>query len=255
MKSIHSFIIKFFLVGLMMVVTLNGFSGFKEQQLQYERVRKAYQNKEGKLKKLLEPLQIELNEIQLFIRVFKEDGELEIWAKKHSEESFLQVMTITICRPSGEPGPKRRKYDLQVPEGFYHINRFHPTSDYHLSLFINYPNKSDRILGEKGNLGGSIAIHGNCVTIGCIPIRDEFIEYLYVLAVEAKSNNQLKIPVFIYPTRMSPENFERIKLKYAHDTDRIHLWEDLKSSYDQFNKQHVLPQIDFLENGRHLISE
>ena len=42
-------------------------------------------------------------------------------------------------------------------EGFYVIDRFNAWSSYHLSLGINYPNKSDRILGRKihqADLGG-----------------------------------------------------------------------------------------------------
>jgi hypothetical protein len=35
-----------------------------------------------------------------------------------------------------------------------------------------YPNESDRILGERKNQGGDIFPHGNCVTIGCLPITD-----------------------------------------------------------------------------------
>jgi murein L,D-transpeptidase YafK len=68
-------------------------------------------------------------------------------------------------------GPKRRKGDGQVPEGLYVIDTFNPNSIFYLSLGINCPNASDRVLG-KGELGGDIFIHGNRVTIGCIPIRD-----------------------------------------------------------------------------------
>ena len=38
------------------------------------------------------------------------------------------------------------------------------------------PNAADRILGERGRLGGDIFIHGSCVTIGCVPIEDDGIE-------------------------------------------------------------------------------
>jgi len=38
---------------------------------------------------------------------------------------------------------------------------------------VSYPNAADRVLGFRQNPGGDIFLHGNCVTIGCIPITDE----------------------------------------------------------------------------------
>ena len=50
---------------------------------------------------------------------------------------------------SGTTGPKRAEGDYQVPEGFYYINEFNPNSKYHLSLGLNYPNASDKILSDS----------------------------------------------------------------------------------------------------------
>ena len=55
---------------------------------------------------------------------------------------------------------------------------------------INYPNESDKILGEKGNLGGDIFIHGSNVTVGCMPMTDEVIREIYILNIEAKNAGQ-----------------------------------------------------------------
>ncbi len=50
---------------------------------------------------------------------------------------------------AGTLGPKTNAgSDYQVPEGFYYINEFNPKSSFHLSLGLNYPNASDRILGR-----------------------------------------------------------------------------------------------------------
>ena len=76
-------------------------------------------------------------------------------------------------RRFGQPWPQATQGDSQVPEGFYHMDRFNPLSNFHLSLGVSYPNQSDRILGASGRLGGDIFIHGDCVTIGCVPITDE----------------------------------------------------------------------------------
>ena len=83
---------------------------------------------------------------------------------------------------SGTTGPKRLQGDFQVPEGFYHINEFNPNSNYHLSMGLNYPNSSDRILSDSLRPGGEIYIHGSCVSVGCIPLNDDEIEELYLIA-------------------------------------------------------------------------
>ena len=54
-------------------------------------------------------------------------------------------VSYPICAGSGDLGPKRERGDGQVPEGLYEIDRFNPTSRYHLSLRVNYPNLSDRL--------------------------------------------------------------------------------------------------------------
>ena len=77
---------------------------------------------------------------------------------------------------------------------------------YHLSLGINYPNASDRILSDSEKPGGSIYIHGHCVSTGCIPISDEPIEELYVIAGAAKSRGQEFIPVHIFPIKYNVKN-------------------------------------------------
>ena len=146
---------------------------FKDEQLKYQRVRTAYSEKENYLKTLLTKVNINTFAIALFIRAFKKEEKLEVWVKGKNNTNYVFLKTYDICSTSGELGPKRKRGDLQIPEGFYHINTFNPYSNFYLSLQINYPNKSDRILGYKANLGGDIFIHGNCVTIGCIPITDD----------------------------------------------------------------------------------
>jgi len=123
-----------------------------------------------------------------------------------------------------------------------------------LSLGINYPNKSDKILGEKGNLGGDIFIHGSCVTIGCLPITNDRIEELYIFCVEAKNSGQNTIPVTIFPIELTHDNFDKLKRKYNNDADKMGLWGDLKKGYELFNETKQLPSIGFLSSGRHTIT-
>ena len=62
-------------------------------------------------------------------------------------------------------------------------------SAYYLSMRVSYPNASDRILKAGKSAGGAIMVHGNCVTIGCIPITDEYIKELYILCLDAQNRH------------------------------------------------------------------
>lgn len=240
-----------------MVFVLASFSNssFKDDQKKYSRVRTAYAEKESSMLELLEKNSIDVYNLQIYLRAFKTEKKIELWAKNKADVSYKLIKEFNICSISGELGPKRKQGDFQIPEGFYHINRFNPYSNFYLSLGINYPNKSDKILGVKGNLGGDIFIHGSCVTIGCLPITDNGIKELYIFCVEAKNNGQSKIPVSVFPVRLTNTNYNKLKAKYKTDSDRINLWEDLKEGYDYFNMNKALPEVIFLNNGRHQIGD
>src|SRR5690606_40100008 len=139
---------------------------------------------------------------------------IEVWVKGHNTTTYQLLCRYDCCTTSGTLGPKRREGDLQIPEGVYHINHFNPQSNFHLSLGINYPNASDKILSDPSKPGGAIYIHGNCVTIGCIPITDDKIKELYIMAVEAKNSGQQKIPVYIFPSRLDPAGMAALKREY-----------------------------------------
>ena len=172
---------------------------FKTQQLHFPRVRQAYHDKGQNIDQLLKDKALTADHLWLYIRAFKHEDLLEIWARNKNDSTYILLKSYDVCNKSGGLGPKRRQGDLQVPEGFYHIDRFNPASNFYLSLGINYPNESDKILSDDVNPGGDIFIHGNCVTIGCLPMTDDVIKELYILCVEAKNNDQHKIPVTIFP--------------------------------------------------------
>lgn len=230
-----------------------GVVSFKDEQKQYSRVRQAYKEKETVINSTLSSKGIKTDELNIYMRVFKEEGVLELWGKNKGENQFQLIKQFTVCDKSGVIGPKREEGDLQVPEGYYQINHFNPYSNFFLSLGINYPNKSDRVLGVKGNLGGAIYIHGSCVTIGCVPITDPEIKELYIYCVEARNNGQTNLPVTIFPTKLSSENFKSLIDEYKGDSDKINLWTDLKKGYDSFESTKQIPKITFLKNGRHQV--
>ena len=178
----------------------------------------------------------------LFIRVFKQEKVLEVWTLSRSDGIFKKIFDYPICRTSGILGPKRREGDLQIPEGFYYIERFNPKSNFYLSLGINYPNHSDQIFGKKGNLGGDIFLHGGCATIGCIPITDEYIKEVYLLAVQTKSNGQEKIPVHIFPAKLDRPMMTQLRKTYNADATLVRFWENLQIGYQWFEKHRNLPK-------------
>lgn len=238
---------------LLLLVFLSSFQSesFKENQLKYSRVRQAYKDKESSMLALLQSKKIDKDNLKIYLRAFKSEKQIELWGKNDSDLKYSLIKTYKVCHSSGELGPKRKQGDLQIPEGFYFIDRFNPYSNFYLSLGINYPNTSDRILGVKGNLGGDIFIHGACVTIGCLPITDDQVKELYIFCVEAKNNGQSKIPVTIFPSKLTDAEFKRLTEKYRTDSDKVGLWTDLKKGYDIFNETKQLPKIEFLNTGKH----
>ncbi|EKE44639.1 ErfK/YbiS/YcfS/YnhG [Oceaniovalibus guishaninsula JLT2003] len=90
-------------------------------------------------------------------------------------------------------GHKQYEGDGRTPEGMYFIDRRNPSSKYHLSVGVSYPNEFDRALAsELGKRpGGDIFIHGRGPswkktmpkdwTAGCIAVDDRDIEQIYAM--------------------------------------------------------------------------
>jgi murein L,D-transpeptidase YafK len=207
-------------------------SSFLADQKRYGRVRTAISEKESIVIQKLKPHQIKLSELNILILAFKTEGQIDIMVKRKSDPTYIKLETYKICASSGELGPKRQRGDYQVPEGFYHIDRFNPASSFYLSLGINYPNLGDKRKSTASQLGGDIFIHGDCVTIGCLPMTDDKIKEIYLYAIHAKNNGQSKIPVYIFPFRMTSQKMA----EYQNSTspEVISLWKNLKIGYDLF---------------------
>src|SRR5262249_603930 len=144
--------------------------------------------------------------------------------------------------------------DEQVPEGFYTLDWFNPQSNFHLSLHISYPNRSDRILGSRDNPGGNIFLHGNCVTIGCVPITDEGIKEGYWLAVLARSSGQKEIPMEIFPARLDDAGLDRLVPYYRDRPQLLAFWQNLQEGYRQFEREHRPPKVGVDSAGRYVFA-
>ena len=191
---------------------------------------------------------------EIFIRIFKYEKQLEVWTKNEYDSEFKLYKKYNVCFMSGGFGPKRCEGDLQVPEGFYYINDFNFHSNYKLSLGINYPNESDKILSKCKNPGGLIYIHGDCVSVGCISMKEN-IDEIFNLALKAKMNGQEQIPVHIFP--INYHNFNSLRFFEEKITQNQNLVDFEKNIFDgfiYFEDSSYLPKVTVNEYGKYIFN-
>ena len=178
---------------------------------------------------------------ELYLRGFKREGELEAWVGDglHGLKRF-KIFRITAS--SGSPGPKRKEGDGQVPEGFYTISGFNPQSQFLLSMRVSYPNAYD-LRQNKKNPGGDIFIHGNSVTIGCIPIGDDGIRQLYTLCGDFRRGRKAPIPVHLFPARLGANSWGQLKRDYSGSPQLLSFWTSVKRAFDLFEATKRIPRI------------
>jgi murein L,D-transpeptidase YafK len=156
---------------------------------------------------------------------------------------------------SGTLGPKRMEGDYQMPEGFYYINEFNPNSNFHLSLGLNYPNASDRILSDSLHPGSAIYIHGKCMSTGCIAIDNKPIEEVYLLAAYAKDAGQDFIPVHVFPIKYNnKKSFEYLAQLTKDNQPLQQFMISLKAAFDYFESFKKLPLITVNKKGQYLVN-
>jgi murein L,D-transpeptidase YafK len=172
----------------------------------------------------------------MFIRIFKEESELEIW-KLRDDGRFYHFKTYPVCNWSGDLGPKLKYGDRQAPEGFYAITReqMNPNSGYHLALNLGYPNSFDRAHRRTGEY---LMIHGKCKSAGCYAMTDALIEEIYGMAREAFLGGHDIFHVHAFPFRMTDANMARYAGHPAYP-----FWQTLKEGYDYFELTRQLPSV------------
>jgi len=193
---------------------------FRDVQWKYPRVRTASIEKDEVLRQRFKDKDLAYPPRAILLRAFKQEAQLELWAADAEDKAFVLVHEYRICTSSGTLGPKRRFGDEQVPEGFYELDWFNPQSNFFLSLHISYPNASDRILGSHQNPGGDIFLHGNCASIGCIPITDEGIKEIYWLAVLVHNQDHQHLPIHIFPARLTDDGLKTLVTNARHSAGR-----------------------------------
>ncbi len=210
---------------------------------------------EDSLKKQFEKQNLVWPPQAMYLRSFKYDRQLEIWVKSSAKEPYKLFKTYKVCQQSGAMGPKRIEGDYQVPEGFYYINEFNPNSNYHLSLGLNYPNASDRILSDEKRPGSAIYIHGDCVSTGCIPITDAPIEELYFLANNVRNQGQEFIPIHVFPVKYNVKKSLEFLENSMKDNSYLRQFNsNIKEVFDYFELKRELPIIMVNRKGEYVIN-
>jgi len=181
---------------------------------------------EQKLKRHLADSDFVIYPKKLVLIGLKHERQLEVWGEQKGE--YVHIHTYPFTGFSGILGPKLKEGDKQIPEGIYKISYLNPNSKYHLSMRVNYPNTFDKKkarLEKRTDLGSDIMIHGDKVTIGCVPIGNDKIEELYFLAEKVGIQNIKVI--------LSPVDFRKIDVK-INESNKV-TW--LKELYADIKKE------------------
>jgi murein L,D-transpeptidase YafK len=236
--------------------SVSAVSSFIDFQKSLQRPSEAMSKNEANLKKQFQDKKLVWPAKYVYIRSFKYDSQLEVWVKNDRKDPYKLFKTYKVCALAGTLGPKRMEGDYQVPEGFYHINEFNPKSNYHLSLGLNYPNVSDRILGDISRPGGDIYIHGSCVTVGCIPLTDPMIEELYTVTAHAKNQGQDFIPVHVFPIRFNVKRSIDYLAKLTKDDEQLKDFSShLEDAFNYFEKNKQVPVIMVSDRGEYYVND
>lgn len=181
----------------------------------------------------------------VFIRIFKREFELELWMKR--DDRFHRFAVYPICRWSGDLGPKLAQGDWQAPEGFYTVDAkaMNPTSRWHRSFNLGFPNHFDRAHQRTGNY---LMVHGGCSSTGCFAMTDPVIDEIWRLVGAALKGGQPRFHVHVFPFRMTEENLAlRSHMQWAS------FWRDLKLGHDAFEESQLPPKVSVCQ-GRYVFT-
>lgn len=176
----------------------------------------------------------------IMIRVFKEEGVMEIWKAK-ADNRFDKIAEYQICAWSGKLGPKVKEGDRQAPEGFYNLTPAHlnPNSKYYLAINTGFPNRYDAANGRNGT---NLMIHGACSSSGCYSMTDAQILEIYGFARDAFKGGQKTVQLQAFPFRMTAENMARHR-----QSEHLDFWKMLKVGYDNFEVTKRPPEVNVCE--------
>jgi len=252
MKIVNIYLLMFY------ASILNGLAqpGFEIKHMNFPRFRNASKIRDAEIIGNLKAHKLDEKKFRMLIMASKQEGKLIIFAGPNDANAPMeQIRSFDICAGSGEPGPKNMEGDDQVPEGFYHINRFNPESHYHLALEVSYPNEADLKRSKSKKPGGEIMIHGSCVTIGCLPMTNKGIEEIYLYAVKARNNGQIEIPVYIFPAWPDKEQFINLIQENTDSPELLNFWKNLAMGYRMFQEKKKPLRYSISPSGTYLFEQ
>lgn len=180
------------------------------------------------------------------LRLFKEEGELEVWMKPSSAPHYTLFKVHRVAASAGRPGPKLREGDGQAPEGFYGVSAegLRPGTRHYLGLDFGYPNSLDRQLGRTG---GEMMIHAGSTAAGAYSLSPEGMEEVYALADAALRAGAGTVGVHLFPFRLTDKRMDQVVEERSRWADE---WINLKEGYDFFENVR-LPPVLGIEAGRY----
>ena len=185
-----------------------------------------------------------------YVRIFKKEGELELWLKVNNRYTLYR--TFPICKWSGHLGPKLKEADYQSPEGFYAVStkQLNPHSNYYRAFNVGYPNAFDK---QNGRTGGLVMVHGACKSVGCFAMTDKGVEEIYGFVSAALSAGQREVPVHIFPFRLTDAALQKetttsgwmsfVSQDAVAGKEWAAFWKNLKEGYDRFESTHEPPTV------------
>ena len=225
-------------VGLGLILGAGVF-WWKMDSIGSERLEQVRARVEAPLKRALAAAELRYG-APVFVRVLKEESELELWVQPEEGKPWKLFRKWRIANYSGTLGPKLKEGDMQAPEGFYEVGlkQLNPMSRFHLSFNIGYPNAYDQHHGRTGSL---IMVHGSNVSIGCFAMTDPVIEEIYLLVEAAIKSGQKAVPVHVFPFRMTADRLAKAE---ADNALWLSFWrEELSPGYEVFETTRIPPVI------------
>ncbi len=237
---------------------------WRDDQVHAPKVQLAIQQRGAALREALEALGIPYPPTMAYVRVFKDEKVLELWAGPDRNGTLALVRTFPLCterqelflgRKGGRSTPKPdadRAFLPPIPEGFYSIERYF-TNDltYFLALKLDYPNAVDRALTPRRRTFPEVFVRGGCAPDASAHVGTEGIMDVYLVTMEAHAAGQAHVPVHVFPTRMTPEATE--DLKRGASSRRRALYDQLQRGFARFEASHLPFTVEAGEDGRYRV--
>ncbi len=203
------------------------------------------------LPNLIKQKGLKYDQLDILLIAYKNDLLLQIWIKgKNSNSKFLPLTSFKITDSSvAIPGPKSEYGDRLAPEGYYTLE-YYPSfrwSDFYLAFRVSYPNEADlirrRYWGISNKSGGDINIHGNCISIGCIPIGNPDMEELFFL-IRTNQKNGSNINVLLLPFDFKKIGLHDLKEDAYNGNRKLYaFWQSLEKIDKYFQNTRMIPNL------------